>query len=228
MFVIIFATAQDTEDMLKKQSQKPFKNTGISFNMGCSFLESNQFKCSLKDNGIVLDIPKVSGLISLKINAIDLFKFAIISVEIGMEGTSQKNNNHYMSLQTINGMIEFLYPIVNERKIRVFPSFGVEYSYTMFKYYLLDNSTVSFQDLLITKDGGINLHHNCSYSALFGVHFNYLFKENQGVNIFAKYRVTLDKNNANWKVANTDRSVTNLDKYIPNYFIVGMGYVFTF
>jgi len=228
MFASLLTIAQEAEDTQRAQPQKQFKNTGISLNMGCSFLKSNQFERSLQDNDIVLDIPKMSGLMSLKINAIDLFKFATLSVEVGMEGTNRKADDYYMSLQTINGVVEFLYPVVNERKIRVFASFGLEYSYAMFKYNLLDSTSTSFQDLLVTKDESINLHHNYSYSALFGAYFNYFFRENSGISIFAKYRVPLDKNNTRWKVANTDRSVTNLDKYISNYFIVGVGYVFAF
>jgi len=222
------AKAQVTESTQEDQSQKQFKNVGISLNMGCSFWENNQFKQSLQDNGITLDIPKASAFMSLKINFLDVFGYGLISVEMGMEGTNRKGNNHYMGLRAVNGVVEVLYPVVNQRKIRVFPSFGLEYSYAMFEYYSLDSTPISFQDLSVIKDGSVSLHHDYSFSALFGVYFNYFFKENQGVSIFAKYRLPTDKGNARWKVAHTDRSVTDLDRYIPNYFILGVRYVFTF
>jgi hypothetical protein len=37
----------------------------------------------------------VKGLIDSKINAIDMFRYTIINVEMGIEGNHRKENNHY-------------------------------------------------------------------------------------------------------------------------------------
>jgi hypothetical protein len=230
MFTVLFASAQETEKIQKdRTSQKQFKNTGISLYMGFSCITNNQFKHSLQNNGIMVDVPKVNGLMGIKINAIDIYGHGIISVEAGMEGNYRKENNHYIGLRTVYGTVEYLYPAINRKKIRLLPSLGVEYSYAIFKYNSLDNSTISFQDLSIVKDGSINLHQNYSFSALLGTYFNYFITNNNGgLSFYIKCRIPFDKKNARWKVENTDRTVTDLDKYISNYLFLGVGYVFTF
>jgi hypothetical protein len=229
MFIFLFASAQETEEIQKaRTSQKQFKNKGISLYIGFSFINNNQFKHALQDNSIMVDIPKVNGLMGIKINAIDIFGYGILSVEMGVEGNYRKENNHYMGLQTVYGAIEYLYPVINQKKIRLLPSFGVEYSYAIFKYYPLDNSTISFQNLSIVKDGSINLHQNYNYSALLATYFNYFLTDNSGLSFCIKCRIPFDKKNNRWKVANTDRTVTELDKYISNYLFIGVGYVFSF
>jgi len=226
MFAILFMNAQDVQE---PQRQEPFKNTGIAiYPFGMSFLKSNQFKKSLQENGINVDIPKVFACMSLKVTPINFWDFGLFSVDVGMEGNYQKTKEHSARLFTVFGTIEYLYPIVNKEKTRLLTSVGTEYASTKFEYYTLANGSTSFQNLLATKDGGINLTQNISFSAFVGVYFNYFFFKNQGVSIFTKYRIPLDKNNANWKVANTDKTVTNLDKHISNYFLIGVGYVFAF
>jgi hypothetical protein len=224
VFLFLSLNAQDAQETLQ---QKPLKNTGITiYPLGISFLKSNQFQKSLQEKGIDVDIPKVLACMSFKVTPIALGDFGLLSFDAGIEGNNRKEKDYYTRLFAIFGTTECLFPIVNEKKIRVFSSVGMEYSFTKFEYYTIDNNPISLQDLFTVKDGSINLSQNNQFSAFLGVYFNYFFFEKQGISIFAKYRIPLDKNNRNWKVANTDRTVTHLEKYIPNYFLMGVGYVF--
>ncbi|MGI6319652.1 MAG: hypothetical protein ACOXZK_01490 [Bacteroidales bacterium] len=225
VLVVFSAKSQSTSDV---ESSSKSKNTSISLFTGFSFVRNNQFKQSLEDNGLLVDIPPVNALMGLKANTINLYNYGILSVEIGAEGSSQAKNNSYTALRNINGVVEILFPILNEEKIKVFPTFGVEYAYSTFEYYQLDDATISFQDLLTTNYGGINLNRDYTFYALFGVSLNYFFRENLGVSVFSRYRIPLDKNNAHWRVANTKSEVTNLDNYISNYISSGAGIVFPF
>ena len=223
MVVALFMRAQEV------QEQKPFKNTGITiYPFGMSFLKNNQFQKSLQKNGIDIDIPKMFFYTHLKVIPIDFGQFGLFSVDVGMEGNNKKTNAYFSRLFAIFGTIEYLFPIVEDKKIRLFPSVGMEYSFTKFEYYTLDDNPISSQNLFLVKDGSVNLSQSNHWSALIGLYLNYYFFEKQGVSLFAKYRIPLKKNNDNWKVANTDRIVTDLNKYIPNHFIFGVGYVFVF